>query len=779
MSFNPWTQQSGYTLGSFVQAKTVTIPLPVNQQTNVVYSVISGTLPDGLAVRYENNSWKILGTPFLTTNNTKFTFCIRATQGSSISDRTFTMFVYTTDLPEFITPEGELPIGFGGQYYVLDSTYVSYQIEAYDFNTSTGKPLTYFIADGDGSLPPGLSLSTTGVIEGFIQPQLVITKADGSGTFDASQFDRVAFDFGQLPTDGFDSYQYDDVFYDFNVESNQPVSLSANYQFRVTLSDGVNLTQRIFRIFVAGSDEFHADSTILDGMAGDFLASSSYVRTPVWITNSYLGAFRANNYITLPIALYDASNVEFSIVDSTKLPPGMLFDPNTGDVYGTVPYQPSVTKTYSFTIQATRLDGNESVTAEKTFTIVILGLVNSEITWNTNSNLGSIPADYVCTLSVNASTSVPDAVVSYTITSGSLPNGLSLNLDGEIIGIPNQYYDAATGELGLTTFDLGYNKQNNISTSTTFDHSTTTFERVFTFGITASDQYGYGATERIFTLHIDEVNKVHYSNIVTKPMLVPSQRILWQDFINNTSIFTPSSIYRPNDSNFGLQTGLTMLVYAGIQTEQAAAYVSAIGLNHKRKRFQFGSLKKAVAVDPVTENPVYEVIYIQMIDPMEPNGKHLPSSITVKNNNPKTVTVDIGTTPSMPFTIDSTGYKVSTPNVNTYYPNSISNWRERISETIDSTTGTADTERNYLPLWMRSFTTSQKEQIGYIPCIPLCFCKIGTADTILLNIKFSGFDFKLLDYTVDRYIVNAVLNSQGDILHNDKYLVFKNDRITV
>ena len=75
---------------------------------------------------------------------------------------------------------------------------------------------------------------------------------------------------------------------------------------------------------------------------------------------------------------------------------------------------------------------------------------------------------------------------------------------------------------------------------------------------------------------------------------------------------------------------------------------------------------------------------------------------------------------------------------------------------------------------MRSIPKGNKEQLGYILSVPLCFCKPGTADTILLNIKFSGFDFKALDYTVDRFIIDSVTGYLGD-----KYLVFKNDRITV
>jgi hypothetical protein len=752
-----WTQPSGYNLGSFEQGITLNpsigIPLPVENDSGVSYKIISGSLPSGLAIRGNH----ITGTPFLVSNNPKFTFCIRASKGTDFADRTFTMNVYTTARPEFITGAGELPIGLGGQLYVLDSTYVDYQLEAYDYNTTTGHPLTYYIADGDGSLPPGLSLSDTGLIQGFIEPRLIISKADGTGTFDESLFDKVAFDFGRTPTDGYDSYLYDNVFYDFNTPTLQPKSLSANYQFKVTLSDGVNLTQRVFRIFVVGTDEFHADSTTLDGLAGNFNADASFVRAPVWITNSNLGAFRANNYITIPMALYDTSNVEFNIVDASKLPPGLRFDANTGDLYGVVPYQPSVTKSYSFTITATRLDGNDSVTTSKTFTMIVLGTINSEILWKTPNNLGTIPANYISTLSVSASSNIADDMVVYELTSGSLPIGLTLNVDGEIIGTPNQFYDRVAGRLGLTTFDGG---------STKFDHTTTTFERRYTFGITAKNQYGYSAVTRTFTVTIAEPNTTTYSNITTRPMLIPSQRLLWHDFINNTSIFNPTSIYRPNDKNFGLQSGLTMLVYAGIQTEVAAAYVGAMGLNHKKKCFQFGGIQKAIANDPTTHNEVYEVVYIQMVDALEPNGIHLPEMIKSDIRYKDTITID------QTIGVDSTGYQISSPNTNEYFPNSICNWRERLSKV-------GLNERNYLPLWMRSIGSGQKEELGYTLAIPLCFCKPGTADTIITAIKLSGFDFKAIDYTIDRYTINAVLNSQGDVVYGDKYLVFKNDRITV
>jgi hypothetical protein len=125
------------------------------------------------------------------------------------------------------------------------------------------------------------------------------------------------------------------------------------------------------------------------------------------------------------------------------------------------------------------------------------------------------------------------------------------------------------------------------------------------------------------------------------------------------------------------------------------------------------------------------------------------------------------TRPSSVITVDSTGYTTSDPTPTSYFPNSISNWQDRLSKI-------GDTERNYLPLWMRTIQPGTRSEIGFVLAVPLCYCKIGMAADIILNIKHSGFDFKLLDYTVDRFIIDSIDGRQ-----NETYLIFRNDRITV
>jgi hypothetical protein len=124
--------------------------------------------------------------------------------------------------------------------------------------------------------------------------------------------------------------------------------------------------------------------------------------------------------------------------------------------------------------------------------------------------------------------------------------------------------------------------------------------------------------------------------------------------------------------------------------------------------------------------------------------------------------------------VDSTGYEASNPHIDTYFPNSITNWRDRIENWTDNNGNSLAHERNYLPLWMRSIPAGSKSQLDYVLAIPLCFCKPGQGDTILRNIANSKFDFTQINYEIDRYIINQVTG-----YYSDKYLVFKDDRITV
>lgn len=867
---------------AFSERVNLTLLLPVQNTDGVDFKIISGKLPGGLRLTYSTTllKWVIEGSAFEVPRLTDFQFCIRASKNGIISDRTFFISIEGEDKPEFITGEGLLAMGDDNELFIPDSSFVDFQIEAVDKDTTTGQKLSFFIAKGDGQLPPGLILTDDGRIVGFVQPILAIKPTDGDGTFDNSYYDAVAYDFAFVPTNGYDSYIYDSVFFDFSLPSTKPRKLNRTYEFYVTVTDGDSFERRRFKIYVVGDDYFRADNTTL--LTGNplFTTDVTYLRPPTWITPGYLGLYRANNYITLILDTYETENIiynlelinantkattrkisindnklastqltvtrsstapvvgnfltfqgkvtgstkifqilnvanlgnneyrltlnsdlEVSIPDSidiligtmSQLPPGMQFDENNAEVHGLVPYQPNVTKTYTFTVTASKLGDNlERANTSKIFTVDLLGEVDSILNWTTPSDLGKLNANFVSTLSVIAESNIEDNTVLYTIIEGSLPPGLSLDLNGEIVGKVNQYGTTdINGNIiipGLTTFDFSVQ-------ATTFDGGTTTSDRVYEFTVKAQDKYGYSSITRTFRITIETPNQKVFSNIKVQPLLKTKQRTIWQEFISNATIFTPTSIYRSNDPNFGIQSDLAMIIVAGIETKEASTYISAMGLNHKRKRFQFGNVKKATAIIPGTKIQLYEVIYVEMLDPLEINGKYLPLELKNLGRNPNSITVDSSNVlwsrnlndlnidepyskiPLDSITVDSLGYQVSNPNFDKYFPNSVSIWRERFTSWTDGTS-TFDQERNYLPLWMRSIQPGTRQEADFQLAVPLCYCKVGLADEILLNIKnhirTTGFSFNQLDYTVDRYIIDSV---EG--LTADKYLVFRNDRITI
>mgnify|MGYP001380810042 CR=1 FL=1 len=827
-----YTQESAPNI--FLESGSVT---SINLNTDVI-TLISGELPGGM--RLLDN--KIVGTPFEVQRDTEFEFVLRAKNDDGVRDRTFKIEIQGPDEPVWTTAKGKLPLGPNNSFYILDSSIVNFQLNAIDDDLPTGQSLEYFIADGDGTLPPGIQLTTDGRLVGVVDPILALDKRSGNGFYDTVQYDQYAFDFGMRSANGFESYYYDTQGYDYAIPTQSPKKLNRTYEFSVSVSDGDTITKREFQIFLVGDDFLRADNTIMQVGTGIFTADNTYLRTPVWLTPADLGFKRANNYVTLFLDVFDPNTVvgvlNYQLQSTNEdgsastLPPGMTLDVTTGEIAGRVPYQPAVTKEYKFTIKAIRYTSINSVLAEKakTFTVKILGEVESTINWNTAANLGSINANFISTFSVNATTSVPRAILLYNLVSGTLPPGLALNFNGEIVGKVRQFSSGTN--LGLTTIDKN---------EFTLDGGTTSIDRKFTFTVQARDRFGFSATTREFNIVVSDPDNVTFSNLFVKPFLKPTQRTAYNNFIGDPNVFTPASIYRPNDPEFGLQKDIKMLVYAGIETKEIRNYISVTRKNHKRKRFKLGAVKSALAKKAGSTDTVYEVVYIEVIDPVDvtTGTKKVQSRTTVFNKNKITVdsveletsddvskegsglavfeirnSIDqiilvrafgndleiigrngsiivdangtiqvttrsgavvtagqIATTSSDPFRFrpNGTPIKVSSDAIKVSDSNDQSRYISNITNMRDNLRSVGTTEANFLPLWMSTAQTNTVEELGYVTAIPLCYCKPGTSAQIMLNIKNNGFDFRQLDFEIDRYVID---NTTGN--SNEQYIPFGN-----
>ena len=479
---------------------------------------------------------------------------------------------------------------------------------------------------------------------------------------------------------------------------------------------------------------------------------------------------------------------------------------------------------------------NQVIAKDKTFTVKLLGEVESVITWNTAADLGNLRANFISTLSVNATSTVPNAVLVYTLDSGKLPPGITLAIDGQLQGKVRQFGEV--GKPGLTTIDK--------STGTfTFDGGTTTLDRSYTFTVTAQDQFGFSATTRTFTISTTDPDDLLYSCISMLPLMKNADRLSFRKFISDPNIFPPQSVYRPNDPAFGLQDQIKALAYAGIETKDIRDFVAAIAKNHLQKKYKFGNVKKAVAKNVGSQDTVYEVIYVDLIDPSEPmdgkrtskqfttttknkitvdsiqyevtddntgvgtgqgffdiilrgGGAKSPAStgtvtifartspllfapgnqITVEDQNGVTIVVaniddSINSDPlrlrpnTNTIKIDSDAVKISDSNDQRKYISNITNMRDRIR-------AVGQNLREFYPLWMRTSQALGEAELGFVLGVPLCYCKPGQADGVLLNIQNSGFDFKNLNVEIDRYNIDSTKNNS-----NEQYLKFANYQFNV
>jgi hypothetical protein len=350
-----WILPSGVTLTTLQERFPVNIPLPLALPfDDIDVEIISGDLPRG--TRLENNT--IVGTVLEVSFDTLSTFVLRATRGDFVEDRTYRIITVGADAPEWLTSEGLLPVGPNGLLFILDSEIIDFQLSAIDRDLAAGDELEFFIAEGDGELPPGIELSRDGKITGIVDPLLTIDKRFQAGGYSNAPYDTLPYDFG-LSDDERDI-------------TTQPFrKLNRYYPFIVTVTDGITFTRREFQIYVVGDDFLRVDNTVMKIATGVFTADNTFIRTPVWLTPRDLGIRRANNYITLYLDVIDnptlAGVLSYTLEELnddgsvSELPPGMRVDANTGEVIGRVPYQPAISQTYTFTVRATRYAARPSL----------------------------------------------------------------------------------------------------------------------------------------------------------------------------------------------------------------------------------------------------------------------------------------------------------------------------------------------------------------------------------------------------------------------------------
>jgi len=161
-----------------------------------------------------------------------------------------------------------------------------------------------------GSLPPGITMSTSGLLSGIVL--LTDDERFGpTGGYDNSQSTEP------LQPNNISSW---DVLYDPTAFSK---SISKNFEFIVRVTDGASVTTQANSIFVFTADFWRVDNNRITVDQNtyenvDLVMSLSANRRPVFQTAANLGTFRHDNQCVIKIDVVDfdplQGDLEYSIV---------------------------------------------------------------------------------------------------------------------------------------------------------------------------------------------------------------------------------------------------------------------------------------------------------------------------------------------------------------------------------------------------------------------------------------------------------------------------------
>ena len=710
-----WLTPAG-NLGTYPEGVFFQLPLLAEVVDDTLfYRLIAGELPTGVqltdtgaivGVPYVN----VQGVPSLVSRDTVSKFAVRAytkktvgtvTVVNRLADRTFSMTVAGQNVPEFITPPGTIATYFDG------SQVTDLQIE-YTDNDPSDVAIVRLIA---GTLPPGCTITTKGVISGFIAPE---TPSGGIAGFSRD---------GQ----GYDEYEFD-----FSTNG-----LNINYEFILEVTDGKSSNIRTFNIQVYSRDSLTADTTDFTADNTFITADGTPVRPPLLLTpEGSIGTVRNDNFYAFKFDGIDLDNdaIVYDIRITPgydELPPGLTLDPNSGWLYGYIPNTGLTERTYNFDVRVSQLYNPDVTSGYNSYSLTIIGQIDTEIVWTTPSTavdralnpspLGTINTGAISTLYVSAY-NVDGIGLEYRLKSGSnssLPQGLELMPSGNIVGRVSFNTFALDG--GTTTFDV-VSVNRGVTTPTTFDME-------FVFTVEAFNGGSNVSVYKTFSIVVNRAFNQPYENLYIQAMPPQNDRDLINNLLQNTTAIPVESLYRADDPNFGLATQVVYNHAYGLTAATYIDYVSSLYLNHYWKNLVLGEISTAQALDPVTGEVLYEVVYSRIVDNLvNSSGESVGKQVVI------------------PYPIDP-----NTPaEIDVVYPNSLINMRDQVIDVVGQTS-------NLLPLWMLS-TQTDGRVLGFTPAWVIAYVNPGQSGQIAYNIRTQfGTSLNLVDFQVDRYELDRAL----------------------
>jgi hypothetical protein len=269
---------------------------------------------------------------------------------------------------------------------------------------------------------------------------------------------------------------------------------------------------------------------------------------PVWSTSAgSLGSFIEQTAMTTTIAaVEDGSAITSFTLLTGSLPSGVSLNTSTGVISGT-PAAVAGDTTYSFTIRAKDV---ENQITDRAFSILVSN--NTAPVWiSASGSLGSTTNDFVMspiTLSADDGDASYVQTVTYSVTSGSLPTGMSLNSStGVITGTPTGYNNSDT----------------TVSFTVTASDGIDTTSRAFSITVIASDPYyryvslladGQGTNNATSTTIVDTAQSLSFTN-TNSPYIGNFSPFSPNGWSVNFGDDTSACIYGPSTASYNIGTG--------------------------------------------------------------------------------------------------------------------------------------------------------------------------------------------------------------------------------
>lgn len=761
---------------------------PVLPATSVTYSLLSGSLPNGVTIDEDGLMYGLTEPVF---ENKIYSFAVRATDNlGNLRDKTFTMLVSGIDAPEFTTPAGTILV-------TNDSLWIEYPIE-YNVPVSDSNVL---IALVQGQLPPGLEINEFGLIRGYPEPPIVNVNLGSVNTaaiatinntivaystlgfrpgrpivFTNSVIGGININAGQTyfvrevidnttftisTTVGgpivelVNQVGYMDVSLP-NVSVGQPTIQTYDFTLRLVSDFGTALQS--YSITVAnqnapitiggpGRPPNSRTPTILNTRPLTYdiryndLDYSFYLfppngngRTYTPSEFAYIGRLNSDNEFAFQILGkdFDDNEIEYVFAD---LPLGLVGNSVTGWITGNPIISPDNISEFSFSVAVRKVSNPGIISTFFNFSFRITNGIDGEIVWLTSNDLGTVFNGTTSVLAVRAESDV-DLV--YTLSSGTLPPNLTLLDSGDISGV------------------VSFQPNSTI----TYPNDSTTF----TFTIRAySPNFPIISSEQTFTVNVVQLFAYPTDTLYIKCSPSIQDRQLLDTLLDNDTLIPTEYLYRPNDPYFGKANSVIYEHAYGIRASDFEEYVAAVTKNHYWRQLTLGEIKTAIARNEQTGEIIYEVVYSSIIDNLvNPEGESVskeifwPRFIPLNLGPWYTSETDIFTSYEGEDGPPPEFYTSLTPGfARILYPNSLPNMREQVGDELGQEFNT-----NLLPLWM----TSQQlngSTLGYTPAWVICYTRPGFGEIVKDNInnnwknQFGQIQrLNQINFKIDRFTVN-------------------------